>query len=138
MAVPRSSDARLYYRCAFQRLEEAELLRHHKYHTAAVYLAGYGVECLLKALILSSIPARAQPGVLRTFRGGQAHDFEWLRTRYATNGGAVFPSETNRQFSLVNIWTTNLRYMPRMLNAGEAEDFMNAAAGIIRWADGRM
>ena len=53
MAVPGSSDARLYYRCAFQRYEESQVLIEAGYTTGAVYLAGYGIECILKALVLN-------------------------------------------------------------------------------------
>ena len=49
MAVPHSSEARMFYRCAWQRLDEGELLLTHQMTVAAVYLAGYGVECMLKA-----------------------------------------------------------------------------------------
>jgi len=44
MATPSSSDARLYYRCGYQRYEEAEVLLNAEYTTGAVYLAGYGIE----------------------------------------------------------------------------------------------
>lgn len=138
MAVPRSSDARLFYRCAFQRMEEAELLRQHKYHTAAVYLAGYGVECILKALILTSVPARARPGVLRTFHGRRGHELECLRQQYLSNGGTYPSREIARQFSVVNRWSTALRYLRRDVGSPNAGSFVKAADTIIRWADGRI
>jgi hypothetical protein len=50
MAIPSSSDARLYYRCAFQRYEEADGLFRAEYATGAVYLAGYGIECIPESL----------------------------------------------------------------------------------------
>ena len=52
MAIPASIEARLYYRCAFQRHEDAQILLRADHTTGAVYLAGYGVECILKALVL--------------------------------------------------------------------------------------
>ena len=55
MAVPASSEARLYYRCAFQRQEDAQILLRADRTTGAVYLAGYGRECILKALVLSAL-----------------------------------------------------------------------------------
>ena len=93
MAIPGSSDARLYYRCAFQRYEEAEVLLEADYTTGAVYLAGYGIECILKALVLMSVAAGDRPETLKSFRGSKAHEYEWLRSLYLTNGGARFPRE---------------------------------------------
>jgi HEPN domain len=138
MALPSSSDARLYYRCAFQRYEEAEVLFRADYTTGAVYLAGYGVECILKALVLMSVRPSTRPDMMKSFRGGKAHEYEWLRTLYLTNGGSRFPAEITRHFTLVNDWSTDLRYTPRSVRADEAEAFLVAAVAIIRWADGRL
>jgi len=138
MGVPKPTDARLYYRCAFQRHEDAEVLFNAGRTTGAVYLAGYGIECILKALVLMTAPARTRAGVLNDFRGNRAHEYEWLRSLYLTMGGARFPREINQHFTLVNDWSTDLRYTPRQVRAPEAEVFLTAAVAIIRWADGRM
>jgi HEPN domain-containing protein len=137
MAIPASSEARGFYRCAFQRYEEAEVLFKAEYTTGAVYLAGYGIECILKALVLMSVPAAARTEMLRSFRGREGHSLESLRSRYRMNGGARFPGEITEHFTLVNDWSTDLRYTPRSVRRSEAEVFLQAAAAIIRWADGR-
>lgn len=138
MAIPSSSDARLFYRCAFQRYEEAEVLFLADYGNGAVYLAGYGIECILKALVLASVRETDRPDTIKSFRGAKAHEYEWLRSMYLTNGGARFPREVTRQFTLVNDWSTDLRYTPRAVRADDAQAFLAAAAAIIRWADGRL
>lgn len=138
MAVPVSPDARLYYRCAFQRYEEAEVLFNAEFTTGAVYLAGYGIECILKALVLMAVPVAVRTETLKSFRGIKAHEFEWLRSLYLTNGGARFPPVITQQFTLVNDWSTDLRYTPRSVREGEAEAFLEAAVAIIHWADGRL
>src|SRR5687767_13061195 len=112
MGLPRSKDARLFYRCAFLRYDEARVLFKAGYPTGAVYLGGYGVECMLKALILASENEWARHETLKSFKGGRAHDFEWLRSEYINRGGARFPRETAQQMVLVNGWTTALRYKP--------------------------
>ena len=43
--------------------------------TGAVYLAGYSVECILKALIFSVVPLVQIEAVLGSFRGVRAHDY---------------------------------------------------------------
>ena len=138
MAMPASPDARLYYRCAFQRYEEAEVLFKAEFTTGAVYLAGYGVECILKALVLMAVPGGSRTDMLKSFRGSKAHEYEWLRSLYLTNGGARFPREITQHFTLVNDWSTDLRYTPRSVRADDAEAFLASAAAIIRWADGRL
>ena len=103
MAVPASSEARLFYRCALQRQEDAQiLLDRGERTTGAVYLAGYAIECILKALLLSAVAPAIQAEMLRFFRGVRAHDYEWLRNQYLQNGGARFPREVNEAFTLVN------------------------------------
>lgn len=93
MAMPASPNARLFYRAAKQRFEDAEFLLSIDRTTAAVYLAGYSVECILKALIVATVP-RAQEGeILATFRGGRAHDYDWLRRLYAERGGPGLPPD---------------------------------------------
>lgn len=138
MATPRSSEARLFYRCAYQRFEEAEILLKASYNTGAVYLAGYGIECILKALVLSAVTDSDRPETLKSFRGAKAHEYEWLRSLYLINGGARFPREINQHFTLVNDWSTDLRYTPRTVPPEDAEAFVTSAASIIKWADGRL
>ncbi len=108
------------------------------YTTGAVYLAGYGVECILKALVLASTPSGERSEMMKSFRGAKAHEFEWLRNVYLLKGGARFPSEIVRHFTLVNDWSTDLRYLPKFVRADDAESFLVTAAAIIRWADGRL
>ncbi|MFO0960606.1 MAG: hypothetical protein U0800_24755 [Isosphaeraceae bacterium] len=137
MATPSSIDARYFYRCAVQRFEDAEILLRADRTTGAVYLAGYGVECTLKGMILGSLPAAARKPMLDSFRGAKAHDFEWLRLQYLDNGGSRFPREVNQAFTLVGGWSTDLRYSPRTARDEEAEGFLNAGRKIIGWGDGR-
>jgi HEPN domain-containing protein len=138
MAVPTSIEARLFYRCAFQRHDDAQILLRADHTTGAVYLAGYGVECILKALVLADLAPAARTAMLDSFRGARAHDYEWLRTQYLQNGGARFPREITKAFTLVNDWSTDLRYLPRTSRTEEAVGFLSAAERIIRWVDGRL
>jgi hypothetical protein len=138
MGSPGSNEARLFCRCALLRRDDAEILLKAEQTTGAVYLSGYGVECILKALVLSNASPRKQREILKSFRGSRAHDFEWLRAVYLTGGGARFPREITEAFTLVDSWSTDLRYVPRTLRHDEAEDFVEAVDRIIRWANGRL
>jgi HEPN domain-containing protein len=74
MAVPKDIDARRYYRVAYQRYDDGKLLERASRPQAAIYLAGYAVECILKALLIRSTPARGRATLLATFHGAIAHN----------------------------------------------------------------
>lgn len=138
MAIPSSAEARLYYRSARRRYEDARILQTAAHTTGAVYLAGYAIECMLKALILDASSARKRAEVMASFRGTRAHQFDWLRSSYLKQGGARLPPEISEAFSLVNTWSTDLRYTPREIGAKDAVIFMGSAQRIMSWADGRL
>ncbi len=138
MALPTAPEARPFYQSAKQRFEDARFLLEADRTTGAIYLAGYGVECMLKALILSLVSAGARVETLATFRGAQAHNFDWLKRKYFDLGGQSFPRSIAKQFALVNTWTTDLRYKSGTAKRIEADDFLKASLDIITWADGRL
>jgi len=99
-----------------------------------LYLAGYSVECRLKALILSSVPDRARARMLESFKGNRAHDFQWLRATCFKHGGPRLPREIAHCFIIVGSWSTALRYQARMTKRTVAEEFLSTAETMIRWA----
>jgi HEPN domain-containing protein len=138
MAIPRGKDARRFYRAAFMRFDEAEfLLERSDFTTAAVYLAGYAIECIFKALMISSEPASEHPATLKTFRSAAAPDYDWLRERLAERHIRL-PADAAKELTEVNWWTTSLRYEPRVIRRQEAEKLLAAAEKVVRWADGRL
>lgn len=138
MTVPASREARRFYRCAEQRFSEGQVLLRAGYTTGAVYLAGYGVECMLKALILASTPLNETNDVLRTFRGAKAHDYGSLKERYRTRTGFSISREINEAFTLIQWWSTELRYSPTAVKDQDAMTFMEAAGTVMAWANGRL
>ena len=60
-----------FWRAASQRLEAANLLLESGIFLDAVYLAGYAVECALKALILERTPAARRREVCRDLTSGR-------------------------------------------------------------------
>src|SRR5688572_762373 len=107
-------------------MKEARFLFDSDFHTAAVYLAGYAVECALKALLLSSEPHARHAATLASFRGTKGHDFAWLVKELARRRVVVSP-EMNRQVGEVAWWSTDLRYEPRDIKAKTATRFLLAA-----------
>ncbi len=106
--------------------------------TGAVYLAGYAVECMLKALWLSRIPTSERPSLVDRFHGAKAHDFGWLKAQYLRVGGETLPPAISRAIATVNSWSTDLRYQPGAMKINEAEAFLRTVDEILMWAKGRL
>jgi HEPN domain-containing protein len=137
MAMPADINARRYYRVAYQRYEDGTLLLEINRPRAAIYLSGYAVECILKALLLMSTPAGKRAAVLATFRGATAHNIDWLREQLVRRIGRL-PVAEARQLAFVSSWSTDLRYERGPGDPEDAEAFLAAAKSILAWANGRM
>jgi hypothetical protein len=138
MALPASTDARRFYQAAKQRFEDGGFLLEAGRTTGAIYLAGYSVECMLKALILSRLSARRRIAVLQQFRGRKAHEYGWLQRKYFQSGGQPFPATISKAFALVNTWVVELRYEPGTSKYEDAAAFVDGVEAILLWADGRL
>jgi hypothetical protein len=138
MAGRTARETLRFLRAALHRYEEAEfLLNKSAYTTAAVYLSGYAVECILKALILFNEPLSKNPSTMNSFRGARAHDFDWLK-RQLYRRNCILPAAIAPQLAKITWWETELRYDPGAIKRKEAEDFLNATKHILSWAKGRL
>ena len=132
-------DAQSFYRVAEQRLDDAEFLLRGLRTTAAVYLAGYAIECALKALILSATARKDLGEVLDSFRGNLAHDYLWLRDRYYARGRSPqFPIAISLCFRRSNTWSTDIRYQAGKTSSREAILFLRDAKTIVDWVKARL
>ena len=125
---------RQFLRAAGQRLDSAEVLLDHGMNLDAVYLAGYGVECALKAVLLANLPQSIR--VETEFKGSAWHDYELLKGRLRKKG-VVFPDEVDEALQNVRTWLTDLRYAVGHVPDDEALAFYEAARVILSWAKGR-
>jgi hypothetical protein len=137
MAMPADINSRRYYRVAYQRLDDGIALLDISRPRAAIYLTGYAVECILKALLLISTPTGDRAHLLATFRGAGAHNIDRLREQLIQRIGRL-PIVEARHVSLVSSWSTDLRYEPGPGDPEDAEAFLAAANSILSWANGRM
>jgi HEPN domain-containing protein len=138
MGLPKAAEAQRYYRAARQRFEDAQyLLRAHR-TTGAVYLAGYSVECSLKALVLAGVARGLRQRVLGEFRGSRAHNLEWLSSLYHRHVRFAVPDDVRRHLLRATSWSTALRYATGVIHRRDAEAFLGSVAFIMAWADGRM
>jgi HEPN domain-containing protein len=121
-----------------QLLDDAKFMLERGGRTrSALYLAGYTVECMLKALILSSVPPRTSLN-LRSARALRTHDYDRLKTLYLSCGGPAFPKEVARDFLTIGDWDTEVRYRPTNPKYAHAAKFLQAVERIAKWADGRL
>ena len=127
----------LFFRAATQRRDEARfLLAKSTFTTASIYLAGYAVECALKALLLrSESPSQNKTSVV-TFRGQAAHNYDWLKHELAKRSVGI-PSDIVRLIAKVNWWGTEMRYQTRQVERRVAEEFLKSVDAIIEWVQGR-
>ena len=136
MGAPRDSEARRFYYVAWHRLEDAEtLLDGHRWQ-GAVYLAGYAVECGLKAsLIVRTAQARRRE-MLSDFVGRRGHDLSWLRQMLAVQGEHL-TATIHEELALLSMWSTDLRYEASTGDPEDAQEFLDAARRVLRWIDER-
>ena len=140
MPIPRSIEARRYYRVALQRLEDGELIfwKLQRY-PAAIYLAGYAIECILNAVILANSPDSRHLGIVRTlFRGARAHNPMILYEHLRTSGSSPFPDAIRMDLTKVSTWSVDLRYNPSKGDAKEAREFLVRVRRIVEFAEQRL
>jgi HEPN domain-containing protein len=138
MATPSNLDARRFYHAAKQRFEDALFLIGGSRTTAAFYFAGYSVECILKALILSASPTNQHARILDEFRGATGHRLDLLLEMYEKYGGASRPRPVARSLANLNQWSTEIRYSPGTMRLSEATKVLESASTILDRADGRI
>lgn len=135
MGLPGIAEARRYYRVAKQRFTDAEHLLRVGRTTGAVYLAGYTVECFLKASVLAAVAPNIRLQLLNEFRGNRAHNIEWLRTLYRRHSHAAIPREITRHVTRVAAWSTDLRYATGLIRSRDADEFVDSIIAFVRWVD---
>jgi HEPN domain-containing protein len=131
----RPSIVRRFWRAAEQRFTAAEFLYGSERNLDAVYLAGYAVECSLKALILARTVARQHDSLIsRAFRGRRGHDFEDLRAMLRERSVAL-PIKVAVDLRQVASWSTDLRYEVGRMSNEDAHAFLEAVRRILNWVD---
>src|SRR5947208_14462580 len=129
---------RRFRRVADQRLTTAEFLLQHGFDLDAVYLAGYTVECALKALILRWTPRNAFQDMLvrLTEAGVKGHYYEYLKGILKQCRGGAGKSDQAILGPLASLmkdvasWSTDLRYQVGTVRPKEALVFVRAAKAI--------
>jgi HEPN domain-containing protein len=135
MGIPQDRTAKAYYFAAVQRREDARHLLAAGRTTGAVYMAGYCVECALKALILVETPARRRPAVQAELI---THSYATLRHLYATRCGGTLTRQVARDLTILNTWSSEMRYDASNIRMADAEALLAAVDRIWAWVDARV
>lgn len=137
--LKRDVEVRRFVRVAKLRFEDARLLFDNERYNGAIYLGGYCVECMLKAIILSVTLEGNLEETIAWFRGSKAHEYGRLKNRYHSNlKGPRFSKRFSINCSIVDSWTSEMRYDPKQMDRSMAEDFLAAVEEIIIELNGRL
>jgi hypothetical protein len=114
-------------------LHAASLLAHE-----VVYLGGYAVECILKALLLSRTRAKRHEALESEFIASLGHDLEKIKARLEKLRKPVLMSaEVARSFRAVRRrWSSEMRYYPAKKTTEEAREFLEAVVVQLNWICG--
>ncbi|MEQ8788762.1 MAG: HEPN domain-containing protein [Pirellulaceae bacterium] len=131
-------------KCGVHRLDEARALFDADRWRGAMYLAGYSIECLLKAKLMQMFNCSNLHGL----------EEELQRRNLLAANATIFTHQLEvllrlangldrlRQnpmlwplFNIVNRWIPAWRYNPDLANAEDAEDYLDAVDKIRHWID---
>jgi HEPN domain-containing protein len=108
------------------------LLRHQRWHSA-IYLAGYAVECRLKAAIcrvkgLATLPPEYQTHDLRALLRATGWQEEVTRDRALLQAFE----------EVVKFWQVEIRYAAKPYGRSEAMSFFAALGRLMTWLERKM
>jgi HEPN domain-containing protein len=126
--------SRDFLKVAAQRFTTAETLLRERLTLDAQYLAGYTVECSLKALILHATPDPAKTDTLeRISSGAKMHRADVL-LGVLRDLGIALPLAIAKRMRRFD-WTTDLRYETGRRDLGETKALLKTAKAIYDWAE---
>jgi len=131
------SDINKFSRVAKQRLTEAQILLKNELWAAAIYLAGYAIECSLKALLISLTPAGARPTIVKSLKDDFGHNLRRLRAGVVSKKVNI-PENVASALLFASSWSPDLRYEPGPGDPEEANRFIAAAKVVVEWASARI
>ena len=121
------------------RLNEAEILLQQGAYSGAYYLAGYSIECGLKACIAKQIREHEFPD-RRFILDSYTHDLDKLLNvsglKTALNEASEENPELDINWSIIKDWTVDSRY-EHIIGEQKAKDLFEAITaeknGILQW-----
>jgi hypothetical protein len=119
------------------RADEARILLKNRRQLGAYYLAGYAVECALKACIAKQRKRFELPPKRRSVERMYSHDLEILLEIAGLRTQLDKEIETNGDFAAnwdtVKDWTAESRYKTSGLNAKDLYNAVTGPNGVLPW-----
>ena len=125
--------SRDFQRAASQRLDTAAFLLKNRYNLDAMYLAGYAIECTLKALILELTPDSERVKRLDQIK---THNLEKLGAILKDLGRPI-PLELVEKFRKSG-WSTGLRYETGRIDTGRTRWYLKTVNQAYNWVEGQL
>ncbi len=128
-----------FQRLAEVRIREAEILLNSGYYAGAYYLAGYAVECALKACIAKQVKQYDFPDK-EAVNKSYTHNLSELVNIAQLKDSLDNELKSNRDFKInwnsVKSWSEKARYDTNILET-KARDFFSATTdtsnGVLEW-----
>jgi HEPN domain-containing protein len=129
--------SRDFRRAARQRLNTAEFLFRRSYNLDAMYLAGYTIECALKALILEVTPAQDRPATFTKITAGSQMHYPETLGGILKDLGHPIPLQLVKRIRRSG-WSTDLRYESGRTDTSETGGFLKTAKAVYDWVEGQL
>ena len=133
MSLSSNPEARAYHLAANHRYEDAVILLDNRRTNGSIYLAGFAVECALKALIMANSTPKERSKLLEKLKKEHGHNLDALRKELARRGMHM-PEEVIDAYRRLNTWHSNARYDPLLQSTRDAQDMLNSAT-LVRWVE---
>ena len=112
----------------------AEALLASRFNLDAVYLAGYTIECTLKALILEvTLPKNKEVMLTKITSGANMHKVEVLIGILKDLGCPIPVEIAKRLRQSQSTWSTALRYQSGRIATGHTRGFLKTAKAVYDW-----
>ena len=102
-----------------------------------MYLAGYTVECTLKALILEITPESDKIAAFEKVRSGSKMHYPEILGGLLKDLGRPIPFELVKRFRRSQ-WSVSLRYESGRTDTGETRGFLRTAKAAYDWVEGQL
>jgi HEPN domain-containing protein len=142
MATKRFAGISEQSKAGKHRRDDAQALFEKKRWRGAMYLAGYAVECLLKAKLMRKFGCRVLDELeaelkRRHLIPGDATLYDHRIELYLRAGGGLDAMKNEAaqwsRFVIANRWCPSWRYDPDLSRPEDAEDFLAAVDAVLVW-----
>lgn len=117
--------------------------------SGAVYLAGYGVECVLKAYIITHNPPHQRLSEVRDVLlnsgaltkdicGSDGHNLGVLLNVTDLEGAFDLRPELKKYWAIARKWTSTLRYNDYVPKREDAAAFVASCRALYQWVNSRL